>query len=460
MRPGTPSTDGISGTEFGCCAPTADELQALTHTDSAPLHSPRVTRRSFIRLTALSILTVSSLGAAWPAFAQEYPSWDDVRRARSNETAKANEINRIEGLIVVLNAEAARTTKAAEVASNAFFIAEEQYFAAVARFEDLQSQADTGAATADAASDRAARMAAQLYRNGGDDTALRLFFSDSIDDADKILLKLGVLDATLERNRQIFADAVQSRNVAQSLSDQAVVARDERDRLKQAAEQKMEASQAAATAAQEALAAQARNRIVLEAQLQALKDTTATTIASYQAGVELRRKAEEEARRRADEEARRAAVAAASNGGGPGGQVGGSGWARPSGGRPTSRYGARETICVNGYCTGFHYGTDMATGCGAAVFAAGSGRVVYAGTYGAFGQHIRIDHGNGVLTAYSHIQEGGILVSPGQQIPAGQLIAREGASGLSRGCHLHFEVWLNGQRINPEPFMRERGVSI
>ncbi|WP_373457224.1 M23 family metallopeptidase [Microbacterium sp. C448] len=140
--------------------------------------------------------------------------------------------------------------------------------------------------------------------------------------------------------------------------------------------------------------------------------------------------------------------------------IGQSGWARPSGGRPTSRYGARATICENGYCTGYHYGTDMATGCGAGVFAASAGRVAYAGTYGAFGQHVRIDHGGGILTAYSHLQQGGILVSYGQQVAAGQLVAREGNSGLSRGCHLHFEVWRNGQRINPEPFMSERGISI
>ncbi|MDO8384066.1 peptidoglycan DD-metalloendopeptidase family protein [Microbacterium sp.] len=412
-----------------------------------------------MRIGALGLLAAASLGVAAPAFAATYPSWDDVQRARDNEAAKATEISRIQGFIATLNANVIRTQAAAEEASQEFFVAEEEYFAAVARADEFQSQADTQAAVAATASERAGRVAAEMYRSGGDDTSLRLFFSDA-GDADQLLSRLGRADKLLQRNRDAFADASLARGAAQSLSDQAAVARDERDRLKQLASQRMEESQAAADAAQQALDEQSTNLVVLEAQLAALQDSTARTVADYQAGVEARRRAEQEARRRAEEEARRAAEAAAAPGGGGGGQIGQSGWARPSGGRPTSRYGARATICENGYCTGYHYGTDMATGCGAGVFAASAGRVAYAGTYGAFGQHVRIDHGGGILTAYSHLQQGGILVGYGQQVAAGQLVAREGNSGLSRGCHLHFEVWRNGQRINPEPFMSERGISI
>lgn len=443
------------------CAPSAEELR---HLDDARVRHT-LGRRGFVRIGALGLLAAASLGVAAPAFAAAYPTWDDVQRARANEAAKATEISRIQGFIATLNANVTRTQAAAEEASQEFFLAEEEYFAAVARADDFQSQADAQAAVAATASERAGRVAAEMYRSGGDDTSLRLFFSDA-GDADQLLSRLGRADKLLQRNRDAFADASLARGAAQSLSDQAAVARDERDRLKQLASQRMEESQAAANAAQQALDEQSTNLVVLEAQLAALQDSTARTVADYQAGVEARRRAEEEARRRAEEEARRAAAAAAAaaagggGGGGGGGQIGQSGWARPSGGRPTSRYGARATICENGYCTGYHYGTDMATGCGAGVFAASAGRVAYAGTYGAFGQHVRIDHGGGILTAYSHLQQGGILVGYGQQVAAGQLVAREGKSGLSRGCHLHFEVWRNGQRINPEPFMSERGISI
>lgn len=447
------------------CAPSADELHNLDEPRrEAGVVRQTLGRRGFVRIGALGLLAAASLGVAAPAFAAAYPSWDDVQRARANEAAKATEISRIQGFIATLNANVTRTQAAAEEASQEFFIAEEEYFAAVARADEFQSQADAQAGVAATASERAGRVAAEMYRTGGDDTSLRLFFSNS-GDADQLLSRLGRIDKLLERNRDAFADATVARGAAQSLSDQAAVARDERDRLKQLASQRMEESQAAADAAQQALDEQSTNLVVLEAQLAALQDSTARTVADYQAGVEARRRAEEEARRRAEEEARRAAEAAAAaggggSGGGMAGQIGQSGWARPSGGRPTSRYGARATICENGYCTGYHYGTDMATGCGAGVFAASAGRVAYAGTYGAFGQHVRIDHGGGILTAYSHLQQGGILVSYGQQVAAGQLVAREGNSGLSRGCHLHFEVWRNGQRINPEPFMSERGISI
>ena len=145
------------------------------------------------------------------------------------------------------------------------------------------------------AANKAGRVAAQLYRNGGDDTSLELFFAGSAANADDLLARLGTMDKLLERNQAVYADAVTARDSAQSLSDQAVVARDERDRLQQVAEQKMVEAQAAADAAQAALAEQETRRVELEAQLAALQDTTAKTIAEYQAGVEARRQAEEEA---------------------------------------------------------------------------------------------------------------------------------------------------------------------
>ncbi|MDX2377841.1 M23 family metallopeptidase [Microbacterium sp. LRZ72] len=460
------------------CAPTGDELTALGR--------PRrpVSRRRMLGMGALGVLALGSVGAVagplLPAFAADYPSWDDVQQAKRNQSSKAAEVSRIQGLIASLTERVARTQAAAEQAANEFYEAEEAFYAAAARAEDLQSQADAQAAEAIAASERAGRVASQLYRDGGDDTSLELFFSGSPDGAEDLLGRLGTMDKVLERNRETFAEAITARDSAQSLSDQAQVARDERDRLKQVAEEKMVASQEAALAAEQALEEQSEHLIVLEAQLSALQDETAETVAGYEAGVEARRRAEAAARRRAEAEARRLAEEArkrreaeeaannsggggggssGGSSGGGGGQTSGSGWARPSGGWSTSRYGARPTICTPGYgCTGFHNGTDMATGCGAGVFAAGAGRVVFATGNGQFGNHIRIDHGGGIITTYSHMSA--LVIGYGSRVSAGQLIGREGRTGLSQGCHLHFEVVQNGRRINPEPFMAQRGVSI
>ncbi len=70
-----------------------------------------------------------------------------------------------------------------------------------------------------------------------------------------------------------------------------------------------------------------------------------------------------------------------------------------------------------------------------------------------------VDHGGGVLTRYGHMTDDGVLVVVGQQVAAGQQLARVGSAGDSTGCHLHLEVWVDGAAVDPEPFLAARGVS-
>lgn len=436
-----------SADECGC-APSESERRTLW---------PSVSRRSALGFGALGLATIAALGApiVAPAFAADYPSWDDVVRAKANQASKAAQVTRIEGLIKALADDVALKNSLAEQASTAFYEAQQQYFDAAQKADQLQGAADEQAAKASEAADKAGRVAAQLYRNGGDDTSLELFFSGSAAGADDLLARLGTMDKLIERNNDVYAAAITARDSAQSLTDQAVVAREERDRLQKVAEQKMKEAQAAAEAAQAALAAQQEHLTELEAQLAALKDTTAKTVSQYREGVRVR----EEAARRAREEAERKAREEAAAGGG--GSVGSGGWARPSAGWRSSGYGSRSVQCGNSYCSsGFHYGVDLAAGCGAGIFAAHSGTVVYAGYNGGYGNYVKIDHGGGIGTGYGHIRPGGIFVRPGQWVNAGQLIASEGRTGNSFGCHLHFETYVNGYPVNPSSFMGARGVSV
>ncbi|MGM7679330.1 M23 family metallopeptidase [Microbacterium sp. A94] len=460
------------------CAPSIDERRTFWQKNV-------LTRRNALGLGALSAVALSAFGIGSgvnAAYAASYPTWEDVERARNNEAAKAGEITRIEGLIQSLTQRVAETQAAAEAAGNEFFEAQQEYFAAIAEAEALQSQADAQAKIADESARKAGQVAAQLYRNGGDDTALELFFAGSAANADQLLSRLGTMDKLLQYNQSVYDDAVAARNSAQSLSDQAVVARDERDRLQKVAEEKMRAAQDAAAAAQAALAEQAEHRITLEAQLQALKGETAKTVADYQAGVAeakriaeekrkaeeaARRAAEEEARRRAEEERRRREEEAAAGGGGGGGggggespaAVGSGGWVRPHGGWRSSGYGPRTVQCGSSYCSsGFHYGVDLANGCGTPIFAAQSGTVDYAGWNGGYGNYVRIQHGGGVGTGYAHINS--FAVSWGQWVNAGQIIAYAGNTGNSFGCHLHYEVYINGGYTNPINFMAAHGISV
>ncbi|MDH5147031.1 M23 family metallopeptidase, partial [Microbacterium sp. RD12] len=144
-----------------------------------------------------------------------------------------------------------------------------------------------------------------------------------------------------------------------------------------------------------------------------------------------------------------------------GGSAGNGGWVRPHGGARSSSYGPRTPICgPQGCSSSFHYGADLANGCGAAIYAANSGTVDYAGPNGNYGNYIRIQHGGGISTGYAHIKPGGINVRSGQWVRSGQVIAYAGDTGRSFGCHLHFEVYINGGYTNPVRFMEQRGIYV
>jgi len=431
-------------------------------------------RRSALGLGILGVAALSAFGAAVSpfgsrAFAADYPSWDDVVAAKNNEAAKAAEITNIQNLIAGLEADVAAKKQVAQQLSDEFYVAQQAYFDAARRADQLQQQADAQAAAATDAANKAGRVAAQLYRNGGDDTSMELFFSGSAAGADDLLTRLGAMDKLVERNQALYAQAVTARDSAQSLSDQAAVQRAERDKLQKIAEDKMVAAQKAADEAQAALDTQNAKRGELEAQLAALQDTTAKTLADYQEGERLRKEAEAAAAAAAAAKARADAEAAAAAGGGGGGGGGsggggavvGSGWCRPSSGWRSSGYGARATQCGSQGCSSsFHYGVDLAAGCGSAIYAAAAGRVVYAGANGGYGNYVKIDHGGGIGTGYGHIRNGGIFVGVGQWVAAGQLIASEGNTGRSFGCHCHFETYVNGYPVNPIDFMAARGISV
>ena len=90
---------------------------------------------------------------------------------------------------------------------------------------------------------------------------------------------------------------------------------------------------------------------------------------------------------------------------------------------------------------------------GKLVVAAAEGRVVIAGVHPSYGYYVKIDHGNGMQTLYAHCKAGSLMVKAGDKVTAGQPIAKIGMTGFATGPHLHFEVIINGSKVNPKPYL-------
>jgi murein DD-endopeptidase MepM/ murein hydrolase activator NlpD len=100
-----------------------------------------------------------------------------------------------------------------------------------------------------------------------------------------------------------------------------------------------------------------------------------------------------------------------------------------------------------------HYGVDYAGRLGNELYATDTGVIIYAGwSNRGYGNTIVIDHGNGFLSLYAHIMDGGIAVSCGQVVSLGDLIGYMGSTGNSSGPHLHFEIRYKSSPVNPHDF--------
>jgi murein DD-endopeptidase MepM/ murein hydrolase activator NlpD len=117
----------------------------------------------------------------------------------------------------------------------------------------------------------------------------------------------------------------------------------------------------------------------------------------------------------------------------------------PTSGRITSPYGWR--IHPIYHYRSFHTGIDIGAPEGQGVIAARSGKILQVGYMGAYGLVVIIDHGNHIATVYAHLSR--VYVHEGQWVSRRQLIAAVGTTGWSTGPHLHFEVRVNGQHVNP-----------
>ncbi|HWP66503.1 MAG TPA: M23 family metallopeptidase [Candidatus Limnocylindria bacterium] len=101
-----------------------------------------------------------------------------------------------------------------------------------------------------------------------------------------------------------------------------------------------------------------------------------------------------------------------------------------------------------------HGGIDIGAPMGVPVESPAPGKVIVAATGGGLGKHVKLDHGNGVRSVYGHLSR--IDVKPGARVAKGEVIGLVGSTGRSTGPHLHYEVRVDGKRVDPRAFLRER----
>jgi murein DD-endopeptidase MepM/ murein hydrolase activator NlpD len=121
----------------------------------------------------------------------------------------------------------------------------------------------------------------------------------------------------------------------------------------------------------------------------------------------------------------------------------------PTSGEVTSPFGWRNSPWGGGQ--ELHPGIDIANSMGTPIFATADGEVVLSGWSGGYGNIVQINHGKGIETIYGHNSR--VIVSAGQVVKKGQVIAYLGSTGRSTGPHLHYEVRVNGAAVDPIRFL-------
>jgi murein DD-endopeptidase MepM/ murein hydrolase activator NlpD len=364
---------------------------------------------------------------------------DGRAAAQSEHDAAAAEVERIQGLVTQSEQDLARITVEAEATADASRQAAAELAAAEAQAVQAQVELQNATATVDQARAGIAELGRESYI-GSDSLGTAASFLDARGPAD-VLQRAATLDLLSDDRAERLAGFkfVQEQQArAREAAQAAVTARSQAAGAAAEAEAAANARLTEARAAHDAVVAEKAtlNQQLQEAEIELLRvQGAADPRATWEQGVNAEYA-------QADATAAANALAAASGQAVP-----------PTTGRVTSCYGSRWGT--------MHYGVDIAASIGTPVYAPEGGRVLQAGPASGFGLAVYIQHADGSITVYGHIND--YFVKAGQQVAAGQQIAEVGNKGQSTGPHLHFEVHNGGlyqNRTNPVPWLAARGVPL
>ncbi|MBO3733282.1 M23 family metallopeptidase [Glycomyces niveus] len=335
-----------------------------------------------------------------------------------------------EGRVAAAQAEAAQAQREADAAREALEAVAAEYEAARAAVEDARE--------ARAALFRATARGAEL---------LTLDAVLASGDPQTAVDGLTYLEFLMEGKNQAVEEVTQARREAADAENAASLAESEAEAAEAAAADALAAAEVRYSEAQSAQLAVEELVGEHEAALAVAEDARDEAQSEYdQLEAESERIAEQlrQAAAREDDDDNDSGGGSSSGGGG-----GGGGFVVPVDGWKSSDFGWRRHPIYG--TTRLHGGTDFAAGTGSTIHAADSGTVVYAGWSSGYGQLTCISHGGGVSTCYAHQSE--IWVNDGERVDRDEGIGAVGSTGDSTGPHLHFEVRVHGERVNPVGYL-------
>ena len=405
---------------------------ATLHHTAQPAPAQPLRQRPPRQRTRRATLVAGALAAALltTATAQAAPG-NRAAEAQSAHDAVAAEVAAISAKVTEAEETLQRMTIEAEAASGEALAAQAELAAAQQEATATATRLAEARGAVEDTKDDVSTIGREAYM-GGDDTFGDVAILLDADSPTEVLQQAATLEQLGEERTEVLGQ-LEVAEVQVARADQAArTAVEERDQLARTAAEKEAAATAHLAAAQGTFDAVAAEKAALDAQLREAEIRLLTI------------QGEEDAE--AAYSAQQAAAAAPT-------LTAAGGAVAPTTGRVTSCYGARWGT--------LHAGVDIAAPIGTPVFTPEDGIVLQAGPASGFGLAVAVQHGDGTITLYGHVNQ--MFVSAGQVVTAGQQIAEVGNKGQSTGPHLHFEVHTGGlyaNRVNPVPWLTARGISI
>jgi murein DD-endopeptidase MepM/ murein hydrolase activator NlpD len=373
------------------------------------------------------ILAATLLSTA-PAHADPRGS---VAEARTAHEAAAAEVAAISARVTEAEQTLQRMTIEAEAASGEALAAQAALAAAQAEAEATAAQLVEAQAAVVDTQDDVSTIGREAYM-GGDETFGDVAILLDADSPTEVLQQAATLEVLGEERTQVLEEMerVEAQQARADLAARTAVA--ERDQLARVAAEAQAAANQHLADAQGTYDAIAAEKAALDTQLREAEIRLLTVQGEADAAAAW---------------AAQQAAATASTLTSTGGAV------APTNGRVTSCYGSRWGT--------LHAGVDIAAPIGTPIYTPEDGVVVQAGPASGFGLAVAVQHGDGAITLYGHVNQ--MFVSAGQVVSAGEQIAEVGNRGQSTGPHLHFEVHTGGlyvNRGNPVPWLNARGISL